>query len=90
MSIHQHLEQLSNLCQNLQVLEKRFDNNEISNVLRLKEALQQDIQRFEQEQQTLNIAIMGQVKAGKSSFLNALLFDGKPVLPTAATPYAPT
>ena len=86
MSIHQHLEQLSNLCQNLQVLEKRFDNNEISNVLRLKEALQQDIQRFEQEQQTLNIAIMGQVKAGKSSFLNALLFDGKPVLPTAATP----
>ena len=77
---------LSNLCQNLQVLEKRFDNNEISNVLRLKEALQQDIQRFEQEQQTLNIAIMGQVKAGKSSFLNALLFDGKPVLPTAATP----
>ena len=86
MSIQQHLEQLSNLCQNLQVLEKRFDNNEISNVLRLKEALQQDIQRFEQEQQTLNIAIMGQVKAGKSSFLNALLFDGKPVLPTAATP----
>ena len=86
MSIHQHLEQLSNLCQNLQVWEKRFDNNEISNVLRLKEAFQQDIQRFEQEQQTLNIAIMGQVKAGKSSFLNALLFDGKPVLPTAATP----
>lgn len=29
---------------------------------------------------------MGQVKAGKSSFLNALLFNGKPVLPTAATP----
>ena len=86
MSIQQHLEQLSNLCQNLQVWEKRFDNNEISNVFRLKETLQQDIQRFEQEQQTLNIAIMGQVKAGKSSFLNALLFDGKPVLPTAATP----
>ena len=86
MSIQQHFEQLSNLCQSLQVWEKRFDNNEISNILRLKEALRQDIQRFEQEQQTLNIAIMGQVKAGKSSFLNALLFDGKPVLPTAATP----
>ena len=86
MSIHQHFEQLSSLCQSLQVWEKRFDNNEISNILRLKETLQQDIQRFEQEQQTLNIAIMGQVKAGKSSFLNALLFDGKPVLPTAATP----
>ncbi|WP_180038218.1 dynamin family protein [Acinetobacter sp. YH12127] len=86
MSIQHHFEQLSNLCQNLQVWEKRFDNNEVSNILRLKDALKEDIQRFEQEQQTLNIAIMGQVKAGKSSFLNALLFDGKPVLPTAATP----
>jgi predicted GTPase len=86
MSIQQHFEQLSNLCQSLQIWDKRFNNNEISNILRLKEALKADIERFEQEQQTLNIAIMGQVKAGKSSFLNALLFDGKPVLPTAATP----
>ncbi|VXA83077.1 conserved hypothetical protein [Acinetobacter sp. 8I-beige] len=86
MSIQQHFEQLSNLCQSLQIWERRFDNKEISNILRLKEALKADIERFEQEQQTLNIAIMGQVKAGKSSFLNALLFDGKPVLPTAATP----
>ena len=86
MSIQQHFEQLSNLCQSLQIWERRFDNNEILNILRLKDALKNDIQRFEQDQQTLNIAIMGQVKAGKSSFLNALLFDGKPVLPTAATP----
>lgn len=34
----------------------------------------------------LRIGIMGQVKAGKSTFLNALLFDGQPVLPQAATP----
>ncbi|WP_151710967.1 dynamin family protein [Acinetobacter brisouii] len=86
MSIQQHLEQLSSLCNDLQIWDKRFSNNEISNILRLKEALQADIERFEEQQQTLNIAIMGQVKAGKSSFLNALLFDGKPVLPTAATP----
>lgn len=86
MSIQQHFEQLSNLCADLQIWDKRFNNNEISNILRLKDALKNDIERFEQEQQTLNIAIMGQVKAGKSSFLNALLFDGKPVLPTAATP----
>lgn len=85
MSIQQHFEQLSNLCHDLQIWDKRFKNNEISNILRLKEALKADIERFEQEQQTLNIAIMGQVKAGKSTFLNALLFDGKPVLPTAAT-----
>ena len=34
----------------------------------------------------LHIGIVGQVKAGKSSFLNALLFDGQEVLPKAATP----
>lgn len=33
----------------------------------------------------LNIAIVGQMKYGKSTFLNALLF-GKPVLPTSDTP----
>lgn len=42
--------------------------------------------RLQQEQQLLSIGIMGQVKAGKSSFLNALLFGGKPILPEAATP----
>ena len=34
----------------------------------------------------LTIAIVGRVKSGKSSFLNALLFDGENVLPNAATP----
>jgi len=34
----------------------------------------------------LRIGIVGQVKAGKSSFINALLFDGKDVLPKASTP----
>ena len=34
----------------------------------------------------LKIGIVGQVKAGKSSFLNALVFDGADILPKAATP----
>lgn len=34
----------------------------------------------------LHIGIVGRVKAGKSSLLNSLLFDGKDVLPKAATP----
>ncbi|RRD41765.1 hypothetical protein EII18_07740 [Comamonadaceae bacterium OH3737_COT-264] len=34
----------------------------------------------------LRIGIIGRVKAGKSSLLNALLFEGKDVLPKAATP----
>lgn len=34
----------------------------------------------------LNIGVVGQVKAGKSSFLNTLLFGGQEILPKAATP----
>lgn len=34
----------------------------------------------------LSIGVMGQVKAGKSSFLNSLLFGGRSLLPEAATP----
>lgn len=38
------------------------------------------------ESKLLKIGIVGQVKAGKSSFLNGLFFDGQDVLPKAATP----
>lgn len=38
------------------------------------------------ENRIMKIGVVGQVKAGKSSFLNALLFDGQDILPKAATP----
>lgn len=41
---------------------------------------------LKQEGRDLVIGIIGCVKAGKSSFLNALIFDGVQVLPKAATP----
>jgi len=84
MTIQRHLEKLNQLSEQLQPWQGRF--NEIQDILSLKKPLLEQVERFNQEEQTLNIAIMGQVKAGKSSFLNALLFNGKPVLPTAATP----
>ena len=34
----------------------------------------------------LQIGIVGQVKAGKSSFLNSLFFNGEDILPKASTP----
>lgn len=42
--------------------------------------------QIEIENRLLQIGIVGRVKAGKSSLLNALLFNGKTVLPKAATP----
>jgi len=44
------------------------------------------IQKLEEENRLLQIGIIGRVKAGKSSLLNALIFGGKSVLPKAATP----
>lgn len=42
--------------------------------------------RLSDDQTPLSIGVMGQIKAGKSSFLNQLLFGGQPLLPEAATP----
>lgn len=38
------------------------------------------------EGDVLKIGVVGQVKAGKSSFLNSLFFEGESVLPKASTP----
>lgn len=40
----------------------------------------------QEEGRKLRIGVIGSVKAGKSSFLNALFFDGEDRLPKAATP----
>lgn len=44
------------------------------------------IEESQKEGRLLKIGIVGEVKAGKSSFLNALIFDGEDILPKASTP----
>ncbi|WP_423709293.1 dynamin family protein [Undibacterium sp. WLX3042] len=77
---------LTQLCQDLSVWENRHFQSDIAKIKELKADLQTKLDRFSQQEQVLSIGIIGQVKAGKSSFLNALLFGGHPVLPEAATP----
>ncbi|MDR1399642.1 MAG: dynamin family protein [Treponema sp.] len=50
------------------------------------EEMKKQIEALNEEGRLLNIGIIGRVKAGKSSLLNSMFFEGKPVLPTAATP----
>lgn len=50
------------------------------------ESLRQAFDKIESEDRLLQLGIIGKVKAGKSSLLNALFFDGQSVLPKAATP----
>jgi len=55
-------------------------------------SLLKDLESFEKEynecmaEEKAIVSVVGVVKAGKSSFLNCLLFDGKELLPKAVTP----
>jgi predicted GTPase len=48
--------------------------------------LEQHLASLSNENRLLNIGYIGRVKAGKSSLQNALFFNGKDILPKAATP----
>ncbi|WP_194145822.1 dynamin family protein [Helicobacter pylori] len=50
------------------------------------EELEKTIKGMQAENRGLKVGIIGRMKAGKSSLLNALIFEGKNVLPKAATP----
>jgi len=63
-----------------------INEKDLDDIHQLKNTFETDIDNAKQENRVLRIGIVGQIKRGKSSFLNSLLFDGKPVLPKAATP----
>lgn len=50
------------------------------------EELKKVLDNIVNQNRLMNIGIVGRVKAGKSSLLNALFFKGKNILPSAATP----
>ena len=58
----------------------------VSGLQRICRDFAQNIDDFYRDDRKLNIGIIGQVKAGKSTFLNTLLFGGKEILPTARAP----
>lgn len=63
---------------------------DISELQRLVSNFKKKTEDFYRTDRMLNIGVIGQVKAGKSTFLNTLLFDGKEVLPKAPTPKTAT
>ncbi|GAA7171864.1 hypothetical protein HpBGD53_12780 [Helicobacter pylori] len=50
------------------------------------EELEKTLKELQDTNRDLKVGIIGRVKAGKSSLLNALIFEGKEILPKAATP----
>ncbi len=50
------------------------------------EELEKTLKEMQDTNRDLKVGIIGRVKAGKSSLLNALIFEGVEILPKAATP----
>lgn len=63
-----------------------FDLDKLYEFERITQGLKTQLETAKCENRTLSIGFVGAMKAGKSSFLNALIFDGREVLPKAATP----
>ncbi len=68
--------------QGLQEKARHFSDNAVIKT----EELEKTLKGMQAENRDLKVGIIGCVKAGKSSLLNALIFEGKEVLPKAATP----
>ena len=69
-----------------ELLTREADRLRSEHSVKKPEQLEADFQTIMQEGRLLKLGVIGRVKAGKSSLLNALFFQGANVLPKAATP----
>ncbi len=68
------------------VYSKSIEGQLLAEIQTLADSFKADAGHALETNRLLQIGIVGQIKRGKSSFLNSLLFDGEDVLPKAATP----
>lgn len=66
--------------------EVTIQNAKSENSISDSKQLQQALDEVNNVDRLLRVGIIGRVKAGKSSLLNALIFEGRDILPKAATP----
>lgn len=63
-----------------------FDSEKLNEFRYVTDELKRKTEIVKSESRKLSIGVVGGVKAGKSSFLNACIFEGEEYLPRAATP----
>ncbi len=86
MGSKQLLEKLNTINSMLDKHKNLIDNSTINAFQEDAEKLSKNIDKVMEKGRTLKLGIVGEVKAGKSSFLNCLIFDGNEILPKAPTP----
>ncbi|MGX3045230.1 dynamin family protein [Helicobacter sp. T3_23-1056] len=82
----QRVEKIESIVEANEILRDNSANLRREHFIKSVDDFSKDKAELERENRLLKIGILGRVKAGKSSFLNALLFNGKNILPKAATP----
>lgn len=87
LEFQQFTDKVDMIYSNLQEFDGLVDLYELAAIKKNFIAKTED---FFREDRKLNIGIIGRVKAGKSTFLNTLLFEGRSILPTAVTPKTAT
>jgi len=86
VTIQDKQEEICSLNTKYKAYSSAIDQDSLSGLLALTEGFQADAKHALETNRLLQIGIVGQIKRGKSSFLNSLLFNGEDVLPKAATP----
>ena len=84
--VSEYLDKIKDTEDVLDKHQELFDPEKLAEFKQISSALKQNVELAKQDSRKLSIGIIGAVKAGKSSFLNACIFDGKEYLPKAATP----
>lgn len=77
---------IENIADSLTDARDLVSDNNILDFQKNAKMLKENLQAIKEENRAIRIGIVGEVKAGKSSFLNALIFNGESILPKAPTP----
>ncbi|MGM0609060.1 MAG: dynamin family protein [Candidatus Muiribacteriota bacterium] len=84
---YQGIEQISKLITKALKQLKPFESKiDLKKLEEINTDIEKSVKDFEENDRKLKIGVIGQVKAGKSSFINSLLFNGADILPKAVTP----
>ena len=81
-----YLDDIMQIEERLFLKQKLFDIEKFLEFKQITSSLRRNLETAESDSKKLRIGIVGAVKSGKSSFLNALIFGGEEYLPKAATP----
>lgn len=82
-----YIKSIEDIISNIEVFEEKEDVRKLE---KFKKNFILKIEDFFRDDRKLNIGVIGQVKSGKSSLLNSMLFSGNEILPKASTPKTAT